>query len=107
LRASPLGIGFVSLLINASTLFGITHSIPIRQRLYIVYHLVCGRMDNIYSTENTEEEIAMVKTLKIPDDLHKRLAKHGSIGQTFADVIRMLLDYYESGGKGKRPFTVA
>jgi hypothetical protein len=56
-------------------------------------------MDNIYSTKNTqgEEEIGMVKTLKIPDDLHKRLSKHGSIGQTYADVIKMLLDYYESG----------
>ncbi len=56
-------------------------------------------MNNIYSTDESQE--AMVKTLKIPDDLHKRLSKHGSIGETFADVIKMLLDYYESHeGKG-------
>ena len=59
-------------------------------------------MIDIYSTENAEEEIGLVKTLKIPDDLHKRLAKHGSIGETFADVIKMLLDYYESKGGGKK-----
>ena len=54
-------------------------------------------MNDIYSTEETEE--GLVKTLKIPDELHKRLSRHGSIGQTYADVIRMLLDYYEKGTK--------
>ena len=57
-------------------------------------------MNDIYSTEETQE--GLVKTLKIPDDLHKRLSKHGSIGQTYADVIRMLLDYYESGKGPKK-----
>ena len=57
-------------------------------------------MNDIYSTEETQEWL--VKTLKIPDDLHKRLSKHGSIGQTYADVIQMLLDYYESKERNKK-----
>ena len=43
-------------------------------------------------------EIRMVKTLKISDETHRRLAKHGTIGQTFEDVIKKLLDYYEKTG---------
>lgn len=56
-------------------------------------------MKDIYSSNRIKAEL--VKTLKIPDDLHKRLSKHGSIGETFADVIAKLLDYYEKGNKGK------
>jgi predicted CopG family antitoxin len=56
-------------------------------------------MKDIYSSNRIQAEL--VKTLKIPDDLHKRLAKHGSIGETFADVISNLLDYYEKANKGK------
>ena len=57
-------------------------------------------MNDIYSTDANQD--GLVKTLKIPDDLHRRLSKHGSIGQTYADVIQMLLDYYESGKGPKK-----
>jgi predicted CopG family antitoxin len=42
----------------------------------------------------------LVKTLKISDETHKRLAKVGTFGDTFEDIIKKLLDYYEKG-KGK------
>ena len=67
----------------------------------IVYSLVLGRMNDIYSTDEPQE--GMVKTLKIPDELHKRLSKHGTIGETYADVIEKLLDYYESHNKRTYP----
>ena len=52
-------------------------------------------MRNIIST--------MVKTIKLDDDVHSRLAKHGSIGETFQEVIIKLLDYYEEReGKPRR-----
>ena len=38
---------------------------------------------------------AMVKTIKLDEQVHSRLAKHGSIGETFQEVIIRLLDYYE------------
>ena len=41
----------------------------------------------------------MVKTIKISDDIHSRLLKVGSMGETFEDVIRKLLDFYETKGK--------
>jgi len=41
----------------------------------------------------------LVKTLKISEETHSRLSKLGNIGETFEDVIKKLLDYYE--GKGK------
>ena len=37
----------------------------------------------------------MVKTIKLDEDVHSRLAKHGSIGATFQEVNIRLLDYYE------------
>ena len=58
-------------------------------------------MNDIYSTDEPQE--GMVKTLKIPDELHKRLSKHGTIGDTYADVIEKLLDYYESHNKRTYP----
>ena len=42
-------------------------------------------------------EDTLVKTIKLDDKVHARLAKHGTIGQTYQDVIVKLLDYYESG----------
>ena len=42
---------------------------------------------------------SMVKTIKINDDIHSRLLKVGSMGETFEDVIRKLLDFYESKNK--------
>jgi predicted CopG family antitoxin len=41
----------------------------------------------------------MLKTIKIEDAVHARLAKHGTIGERFQDVIVKLLDYYEKGSK--------
>jgi predicted CopG family antitoxin len=44
-------------------------------------------------------ETTLVKTIKLDDEVHKRLAKHGTIGETFQDVIIRLLDYYDKGRK--------
>ena len=44
----------------------------------------------------------LVKTIKIDDEVHERLAKHGTIGETFQDVIIRLLDYYDHGTKQKQ-----
>ena len=41
----------------------------------------------------------LVKTLKISNETHKRLAKVGTFGDTFEDIIKKLLDEYE--GKKK------
>lgn len=41
----------------------------------------------------------MVKTLKISEETHARLANHGKIGETFEDVIIKLLDHYEKDHK--------
>ena len=43
--------------------------------------------------------ISMVKTIKINDTIHARLLKHGSMGETFEDVIKKLLDFYKSHSK--------
>ena len=43
--------------------------------------------------------MSMVKTIKISDDIHSRLLKIGSMGETFEDVILKLLDFYESKNK--------
>ena len=40
----------------------------------------------------------LVKTIEL-DAVHKRLAKHGTIGETVQDVIIRLLDYYDKGRK--------
>jgi predicted CopG family antitoxin len=42
---------------------------------------------------------SMVKTIKISDEIHSRLLKVGSMGETFEDVIIKLLDFYETKGK--------
>jgi hypothetical protein len=38
----------------------------------------------------------LVITLKISEATHERLSKLGSIGDTFEDVIKKLLDFYET-----------
>lgn len=41
------------------------------------------------------------KIIKVSEEIHRRLSKHGNhIGETFEDVIKKLLDYYE--GKIKK-----
>ena len=40
-------------------------------------------------------ESNLVKTLKISDETHARLSKLGNIGQTFEDIIKLLLDEHE------------
>jgi hypothetical protein len=37
----------------------------------------------------------LVKTLKISNETHARLSKLGNIGQTFEDVIKLLLDEHD------------
>lgn len=40
------------------------------------------------------------KIIKVSEETHRRLSKHGNhIGETFEDVIKKLLDYYEKGSK--------
>jgi hypothetical protein len=41
----------------------------------------------------------MVKTIKIDDNTHAELAKLGSIGQTFNDVIMMLIKEHKERSK--------
>ena len=56
--------------------------------VYFIYRNVISIvMENIV--------ISMVKTIKLDEIVHSRLAKHGSIGETFQEVIVRLLDYYE------------
>lgn len=44
---------------------------------------------------DTVESGKMVKTLKIPDDLHTELSKLGNVGQTYSDVIWMLVNEHK------------
>ena len=37
----------------------------------------------------------VVKTIKLDDEVHERLTKHGRFGDTFQDIIIRLLDSYE------------
>jgi predicted CopG family antitoxin len=47
-------------------------------------------------------KVNLVKTLKISDETHSRLAKLGSVGQTFEDVIKLLLDEHDELVKSKK-----
>ena len=50
-----------------------------------------------------DKSAEMVKTIKLDEDVDSRLAKHGSIGETFQEVMIRLLDYYEQReGKPKK-----
>ena len=44
----------------------------------------------------------MVKTIKIDDNTHAELSKLGSIGQTFNDVISMLIKEHKEREKSKK-----
>lgn len=47
-----------------------------------------------------ENKSNLVKTIKLEDDVHARLAKYGtSIGETFQDVIVRLMDFWDAGHK--------
>lgn len=50
------------------------------------------------------EQIAVAKTknIKVSDKLAERLAKHGGFQTSYADIIKALLDYFESRNPGKR-----
>ena len=41
----------------------------------------------------------MVKTIKLSDDIYKRLRKFGFVGQSFNDVVEDLIDYAEEDKK--------
>jgi predicted CopG family antitoxin len=45
------------------------------------------------SSEQTSKEL--VKTLKINEDTHERLKKHGKFGDSFDDVLNRLMDAVE------------
>ena len=45
---------------------------------------------------------SMVKTIKINENIHSRLLKIGSMGETFEDVIEKLLDFYEENSFGSK-----
>jgi hypothetical protein len=47
-------------------------------------------------------ESRMVKTIKIDDNTHAELSKLGSIGQTFNDVIWMLIKEHKEREKSKK-----
>jgi predicted CopG family antitoxin len=53
-----------------------------------------------------EKESVEYKSIKVSDETHSRLAKLGSVGQTFEDVIKSLLDEHdkreESNVKSKK-----
>jgi predicted CopG family antitoxin len=35
-------------------------------------------------------------TVKLKDDMHKRLKQYGTVGDSLSDVVEGLLNYYES-----------
>lgn len=41
------------------------------------------------------------KIIKVSEETHRRLSKLGTIGETFEDVIKKLLNNYEGKTKGK------
>jgi len=41
----------------------------------------------------------LVKLIKVRDETHKRLAKIGTFGDSYDDIIQRLLDYYEDKKK--------
>jgi negative regulator of replication initiation len=44
--------------------------------------------------------VAKKKMIKVSEEIHHRLSKHGNhVGETFEDVIKKLLDFYEAKGK--------
>lgn len=42
-----------------------------------------------------KKESVESKSIKVSDETHSRLAKLGSVGQTFEDVIKSLLDEHD------------
>jgi len=51
------------------------------------------------SSEQTSKEL--VKTLKINENTHERLKKHGKFGDSFDDVLNRLMDIVEGKGTKK------
>jgi predicted CopG family antitoxin len=53
-----------------------------------------------------KKELPGFKSIKVSDETHSRLAKLGSVGQTFEDVIKSLIDEHdkieESKAKSKK-----
>jgi predicted CopG family antitoxin len=48
-----------------------------------------------------EADKDVVKTLKINEDTHERLKKHGHFGDSFDDVLNRLMDIVEGKGTKK------
>jgi macrodomain Ter protein organizer (MatP/YcbG family) len=49
-----------------------------------------------------EKESIGFKSIKVSEETHSRLAKLGTVGQTFEDVIKSLLDEHEQKAKSKK-----
>ena len=62
-------------------------------------HIIEFKVVDHLSGPTSEPIINMVKTIKISDEIHARLSKHGCIGETYEDVIERLLDFYDSKGR--------
>jgi hypothetical protein len=43
-----------------------------------------------------QQQSTMTKNIKVSDELAKRLASHGGFHSTYAQIIEMLLDFYEN-----------
>lgn len=46
-----------------------------------------------------KSKVSTIKTIKLDEKVHARLAKYGSINETYQDVIIKLLDFYEERNK--------
>jgi predicted CopG family antitoxin len=49
-----------------------------------------------------EKESIEFKSIKVSEETHSRLAKLGTVGQTFEDVIKSLLEEHEQKAKSKK-----
>jgi nitrate reductase assembly molybdenum cofactor insertion protein NarJ len=48
------------------------------------------------------EQSGMTKNIKVSDELAKRLASHGGFHSTYAQIIEMLLDFYENNQEQRK-----
>jgi len=48
-----------------------------------------------------QQQAGLTKNIKVSDELAKRLAAHGGFHSTYAQIITILLDFYESHHQSK------
>jgi hypothetical protein len=61
--------------------------------------------DKVYKVDeflyiDVKEALELVRSLKVSDDTHARLSKHGKYGESMDKIIAKILDFYE--GKNKK-----